>query len=162
MPSEVGGRDLLRLAAEADLGTAPIMPVGTRVEIEDTGRRFVGVGGIRREVISRLGWAPGNVWIPEPALNRMLSRRSVFPDLLAAVQVLLLSASSVHVDRELEQGAYFVIAGDLLRKKGLLTSQSAAFVDGVVESRQVPGGSYLRLFHLGPTKRVKGGTQIWP
>jgi len=138
------------------------MPAGTRVEIGDTGQRFVGVGGIRPEIVSRLDWVPGNVWIPEPALVRMLSRRSVFPDLLAAVQALLLFASSVHVDRELEQGAYFVIAGDLLREKGLLVSRSAAFVDGVVELRQVTGGSYLRLFHFGPTKRVKGGTQIWP
>jgi len=91
-----------------------------------------------------------------------LSRRSIFPDLLAAVEALLLFASSVHTDRELEQEAYFVITGDSLRERGLLKSRTAPFVDGVVELRQVQGGSYLRLFHFGPARRVKGGNQLWP
>jgi len=161
-PEGGGGSAFLKIGSEGELGTLPGMPVGAEVEVEENGQRFIGVGSPRREIALRLGWTQDNVWLPQSALSRMLSRRSIFPDLLAAVEALLLFAFSVHTDREFEQGAYFVITGDSLRERGLLKSRTAPFVDGVVESRQVQGGSYLRLFHCGPARRVKGGNQLWP
>ncbi len=152
----------MRFATEAELGIAPTMPVGTWVEIEHSGQRFVSVGSTRPEIASRLGWTQGNVWLPEVAREYILASHPVFSDLMAVISLMLLEPDSVHQDPLMEGGTLFVVSARKLREAGLLMSRSAKFVDAVVELRVTGGGAYLRLFHLSPASRNRGGEQLWP
>lgn len=151
-----------RVTSLATLGALPPLLVGALVLVEETEELFLNVGNTMPEIAARLGWTQGNIWLPERARRYITERHPVFLDVLAAVRTVLSQPVSVHEDRKRRGGLYFVLSGDTLRALGLLASQSAAYVDVLVELRSVQGGAYLRVFHLGPSDRKRGGKQLWP
>lgn len=151
------GAELLR-----DLGTMDIVPVGTRVRVDEDGISYVGIGTSAPVIRHHLRWPLSNVWLPEHAELTIIEKHGVFPNVPAAAHHILTDPLSVHHDGRGPNFVYFFTAGDRMRAVGLLTSRSTSFVDGVVELRHVTGGTVLRLFHLAPTDRNKGGQRVWP
>ena len=145
-----------------DLGTMDLVPVGTRVYVEEDGIAYIGVGSTTLIIAQHVGWTLSNVWIPDHVEMRIVVKHGVFPSIVAAAHAVLSDPISVHVHNRGQNFFYFFTEGERLRDEGLLTSRSTDFVDGVVELRHVSGGNVLRLFHLAPTDRNKGGRQLWP
>ncbi len=156
------GDEPLRVAWLRDLGTMDVVPVGTRMHVEEDGFIYTGVGQTTPEIIGHIGWKLANIWMPDHVETGILLKHGVFPDPVVAAQVIWTEPLSVHHDRRGQGFIYFLIAAGRLREAGLLTSRSTDFVDGVVESRHVSGGYLLRFFHLAPVDRNKGGQQLWP
>src|SRR5205823_2637534 len=132
------------------------------VVVSETGGVFVSVGQAEPQIATSVGWLPQNVWLPERELDRIRRKHQVFPDTIAAARMLLTRPTSAHRDRHLADAVYLVTSGELLRQAGLLTSRTTRFVDAVVDFRRAGAAGYLRLFHLGPSNRNKGGAQLWP
>lgn len=129
-----------RIAHQRELGET-ILPVGTPVYVDELREIFYSVGSTTPAISRRLGWTAGGVWMPEAVLNQPIS---------------------VHEGRKDPAKRYFVVEGETLRALGLLASRSTRYIDAVVEWHQVPGGTYLRLFHLSPRKWNRGGKRSWP
>lgn len=58
-----------------------VMPVGTRVYVEEDGIRYIAVGNTTPQIAQLLGWTQANVWMPEHALLAILRKRGwIIPD----------------------------------------------------------------------------------
>ncbi len=153
---------LRRLERLTDLAIEPHVPVGTRVFVEEDGTIYTGVGQTRPEVAAHLGWTQPNVWLPLHAQRKMERDHDVILDHISVASFVLQNSVSVQVGHE-RDSYYFIVAASQVRELGLLSSRSTRFVDLVVQSRQASDGrKFLRLFHLSPATRNKGGRQLWP
>lgn len=145
-----------------ELATEVSVPVGTRIFVEEDGIIYTSVGQTRPEIASRLGWTQPNIWLPSPALRDMRIYHEVIVDHINAAALALQNPFSVHEGRD-EGQYYFFLYAELFREAGLLTSRSTRFIDAVVQLREtIDGSKLLRLFHLSPATRNKGGRQLWP
>lgn len=153
---------LRRVKRLGDLATEPSVPVSTRVLVEEDGIVYIGTGHTSTEIAARIGWTQPNIWIPAHALSRMIRDHDIIHDHIAVASFILQHPTSVHVGREQDE-CYFIVHANIIRTMGLLNSRSTKFVDIVVQTRQASDGRrFLRLFHLSPATRNKGGRQLWP
>lgn len=156
----------MRIAREADLGTVPPLSPGAVAElVQPDGSiwRYYSVGNTTSAIAVRLGWTQGNVWLREIERNYIVAvHQRPFPNLFGAIGYALAHPDAVHELAHKPTDTYFIIAGDALRQSNLLISRSTPLVDAIIESRAVPGGTYLRLYHFSPTARNKGASQLWP
>lgn len=130
--------------------------------VEEDGRIYIGVGHTSRAIAARLGWAQGNIWLPDHELHRIATRHPVLPDTIAAAEAVLSNPLSVHDNPRKPDSVYFIVNADEMRNRGLLASRSAPYVDAVVELRRAGTSFWLRMFHLSPAHRNKGGAKLWP
>jgi hypothetical protein len=150
------------IAHEDDLRTLAAQPVGTVVFVAETQERLIAVGGVAPRIAAKLQWPQRNVWMPEHARDFILGRHPIFPDVVAAAYVVLSAPIGVYLsDRSVDTVLVLGDAG-ILRQRGLLPSESAPYVDAIIQRRPVAGGFYLRLYHLSPATRNKGGLRLWP
>ncbi|HET7037320.1 MAG TPA: hypothetical protein VFI42_16665 [Thermomicrobiaceae bacterium] len=150
-----------RLQRLAELATLPGVPVGTRVYVVENDLVYRSAGTTRPEIAARLSWTQANVWMPDDRIEAMREKR-VFPDPVVTANLLLRDPDSVHLSDRGPNMIYFLARGAKLRMAGALTSSSTRYVDLVVELRVAGPDLWLRLFHLSPTGRNKGGRQVWP
>ena len=146
----------------SDLGALEHVPVGTRVFVHEDGNDYTCTGNIALHIANNLGIPAACVWIPDHASTRIIARHRVFRSVAMCAHVLLTEPASVHRDNRMQSSFYFFQPASILREQNLLSSRSATYIDGVVELRHVTGGHLLRLFHLAPTDKNKGGEQLWP
>lgn len=146
-----------------NLGALDLVPVGTRVYVEEDEIAYIGVGSIPVSIRDRIRWPRSNVWMPEHVLDDVLGKRGqILSDPPAAAAIILSQPRAIWKDNRLQEAKCFVIDGETLREQGLLGSTSTRYVDAIVEFRYVPGGFLMRLFHLSPRKGLPGGTPLWP
>lgn len=159
-------RTPIPISNEAELGSVSAQPLGTLTERTASGGEvwsFICVGRPRPEVRAILGWHQENIWLRQEEHDYILSKRaSLMASLTGAIQQVLDRPLSVHDNPRVPGTAYFFCDGDSLRDSGLLQSTRVPFVDLVVEERRVLGGSFLRVTHFSPTRRNRGGRQLWP
>lgn len=151
-----------RLKRLHELVTEPRVPVGTRVYVEEDEREYIGVGHTTQEIAARLGWTQGNIWLPEREFRRIAMRHPVLPDPISAAEAIVSDPLSVHDNPRKVDSIYFNINADEMRHRNLLASQSAPYVDTVIELRRAGASIWLRMFHLSPAHRNKGGIELWP
>lgn len=153
---------LPRLRSLGELATTPSVPVGTQVFVEEDGIIYTGVGQRRPDIVLHLGWSQPNIWLPSHAQRKMERDHDVILDHVSVASFVLQNSVGVQVGQE-QDTYYFIVGASPVRAMGLLTSRSTRFVDLVVQSRQASDGRrFLRLFHLSPATRNKGGRQLWP
>lgn len=146
-----------------DLGALEHVPVGTRVLVHEDGIAYTCAGQVTARIAIHMGWPSSNVWIPEHVLADINSKRGWI--VLAPLEVAYPAVSrpdSVWKDTRATNAASFLIEASIVRGLGLLASNSARYVDVIVELRQVPGGNLLRLFHISPRTREQRGIRLWP
>jgi hypothetical protein len=158
--------DFVRIGDESELGTLPALPPGTIAErAAPDGHiwRYVSVGRPALAIRTVLGWAQGNVWLPEQELYYIQSKRPGFvTSLTDAMAEVLARPLSVHENPQDASTIYFLADANDLRAGGLVQSRRTRLVDLVVERRRVLGGTFLRIVHFSPTTRNFGGRQLWP
>jgi len=147
---------------EDELRTLAAQPVGTMVLVEETRETVIAVGSIAPHIAARLQWTQQNIWLPEHARDYILGQHAIFPSVLVAVQVVLSTPSGIYVGQKRPNCILFLTDADILRQRGLLSSDKVPYVDAIIERRVVTGGFYLRCFHLSPATRNKGGLRLWP
>jgi hypothetical protein len=150
------------ITREDDPRTLAAKPVGTVVSVAETQERLIAVGSIAPHIAAKLQWPRPNVWLPEHARSFILGRHPVFPDVIAAARSVLTAPLGVYLSDRRVNTVLILGDADLLRQRDLLPSKSAPFVDAIIERRSVAGGFYLRLYHLSPATRNKGGLRLWP
>jgi hypothetical protein len=147
---------------EDELRTLAAQPVGTTIYVEETREQYFAVGNVAPHIAARLQWTQQNIWLPERAQRYILSNHAVFPDVPAAIQAVLSTPVGIYVAERRDNCILILADAASLRQHGLLPSESAPYVDAIIERRAVAGGFYLRLFHLSPATRNKGGLRLWP
>jgi hypothetical protein len=160
--SSVDRGDIPSVKRLADLDTIRPLHMGTEVRVAEDGWRYFCIGHVQPEVAERVGWLHQNVWMPDHVVLGVRTKHDVLRDPVLTGSVILSKPSSVHVSLRSQSECYFIMNADRLRERELLASKSVELVDAVVELRQVSGGKLLRLFHLAPTTRNRGGRQLWP
>lgn len=145
-----------------DLGTMEILPAGTRVLCTEDGIVYIHVGRVSQEIARKIAWPDSNIWMPDHALLQISLRHSELLDVVTVASLVVRQLESVHPGQRAAEHRYLIVDASAVRDQGLLRSTSARFVDAVVELRPVSGGSILRMFHLGPSHRNKGGPPLWP
>ncbi|MCA1670267.1 MAG: hypothetical protein LC793_23360 [Thermomicrobia bacterium] len=150
------------VAYEDELRTLTAQPVGTTIFVEETREEMIAVGNVAPHIAARLQWTQPNIWLPGHARKYILGQHAIFPDVLAAVQLVLSAPSGIYVGQKRPNCVLFLADAAILRQQGLLSSNSAPYVDAIIERHVVMGGFYLRCFHLSPATRNKGGLRLWP
>lgn len=158
------GAGIRRVAHEGELALVSPLAIGTPILVERTRRIHYSVGLPAPAISARLGWVATNIWLPDHARQNILRDHPVFPDLFAAIRILLEQPDSVRRNptEPASLSFVFVAGAEMLRQSGLLSGQRSRYVDAIVEWRHVRGRRYLRLFHLSPRRRAPGGAQLWP
>jgi hypothetical protein len=158
-----GGEDhVFRVATLAELGARAGDAVGTRVIVDEDGLTYTSAGGTTEEIVKRLDWQRRHVWIPDHVLANIRVRHTVFTDPVAAANLVLLRPSGVYSDLRGQNIRVFFAMAAILRDGGLITSQSARYVDAILEERRVENGYIVRLFHLSPRSNYPRGVRLWP
>ena len=151
------------LASLAELATAPLVDVGTRVLVHEDGYVYISVGNTRPEIRDRLGWTQGNVWIPDHVESRLPVEH---PEIVSPVQAMAFALMRTHhVGQEHRAGELFtrfLVTGSAAHGAGYLASRSVALVDLLVELRNTRGQVLLRGIHIAPTRHGPRGRHIWP
>ncbi len=147
---------------EDELRTLAAQPFGTVIYVEETRETLIAVGNVAPHIAARLHWAQQNIWLPEHARDYVLEHHEVFPDVLAAMQVVLSMPMGVYLAEKRANCVLVLADASTLRQRGLLPSDSVPYVDAIIERHAVVGGFYLRCFHLSPATRNKGGLRLWP
>lgn len=154
--------DIREVAGLGNLADQTPIPPGTHVRVLEDGITYTSVGQTLPEIAARLSWTQGTIWMPDHVLRDIALDHPVIVDPIQVAQMLLQAPISVHIGRNSNQW-YFLGSGPALRAANMLTSRSVPYVDAVVELRRTSLGSHmLRLFHLSPATRNKGGARLWP
>lgn len=99
-----------------DLGLMPAVAVGMRVLVDEDEHVYVSVGNTTSEIMERLGWTQGNIWMPELAETHIITRHRTFPDPIGAAGVVLTVPSGVYQDRREAGHYYFITDASVLRQ----------------------------------------------